>query len=98
MRIAIVTLPFVVNYGGVLQCYALQTALERLGHGVCVLQRKVPASIRARLMVTRWIKTYLLKIETNYYGGKTDGEIVGGNFQAFIRKHIRICYFVSGKQ
>ena len=51
MRIAIVTLPFVVNYGGVLQCYALQTALERLGHGVCVLQRKVPASIRARLMV-----------------------------------------------
>ena len=93
MRIAIVTLPFVVNYGGVLQCYALQTALERLGHGVCVLQRKVPASIRARLMVTRWIKTYLLKIETNYYGGKTDGEIVGVNFQAFIRKHIRICYF-----
>lgn len=40
MKIAIVTLPFHTNYGGVLQAYALKTCLEDLGHQVSVLDRK----------------------------------------------------------
>lgn len=32
MRIGILTLPLHTNYGGILQAYALQTALEQLGH------------------------------------------------------------------
>ena len=34
MRTAILTLPFHGNYGGIIQNYALQTALLRTGHEV----------------------------------------------------------------
>ena len=36
MRIGILTLPLHVNYGGILQAYALQTVLGRMGHDVVV--------------------------------------------------------------
>ena len=39
MRISILTLPLHVNYGGILQCYALQTILQRMGHDVRVLTK-----------------------------------------------------------
>lgn len=38
MRIAILTLPLHTNYGGILQAYALQTVLLRMGHEVEILQ------------------------------------------------------------
>ena len=41
MKIAIVTLPLHTNYGGILQAYALQTVLEKMGHEVVHLQPKV---------------------------------------------------------
>ena len=37
------TLPLASNYGGILQCYALQTVLERMGHEVVVLDRTFAA-------------------------------------------------------
>ena len=43
MRIGILTLPLASNYGGILQCYALQTVLERMGHEVVVLDRTFAA-------------------------------------------------------
>lgn len=39
MKIAILTLPLHTNYGGILQAWALQTVLERMGHEVEVLSR-----------------------------------------------------------
>lgn len=39
MKIGILTLPLHTNYGGILQAYALQTVLERMGHDVEVLDR-----------------------------------------------------------
>ena len=36
MRIGILTLPLHTNYGRILQAYALQTVLERMGHEVVV--------------------------------------------------------------
>ena len=39
MRIGILTLPLHTNYGGILQAYALQTVLERMGHDVKVINR-----------------------------------------------------------
>ena len=41
MKIAILTLPLHTNYGGILQAYALQTVLERMGHEPTHLQPKV---------------------------------------------------------
>ena len=40
MRLAIFTLPLHTNYGGLLQAYALQTVLQRLGHQAVVLRKK----------------------------------------------------------
>ena len=37
MKIGIVTLPIQSNYGGILQAYAMQTILERMGHSVNVI-------------------------------------------------------------
>lgn len=39
MKIGILTLPFNVNYGGILQAYALQTYLKSLGHTVVFINR-----------------------------------------------------------
>lgn len=39
MRIGILTLPLHTNYGGILQAYALQTILERMGHEVWVIHK-----------------------------------------------------------
>lgn len=39
MKIGILTLPLHINYGGILQAWALQTILERMGHEVKVLSR-----------------------------------------------------------
>ena len=40
MKLAIITQPLFYNYGGILQCYALQTVLQRMGHEVVVLNRR----------------------------------------------------------
>ena len=39
MKIGILTLPLHRNYGGILQAYALQTILQRMGHGVVVFNK-----------------------------------------------------------
>lgn len=39
MKIAILTLPLHTNYGGILQAYALQTVLQRMGHEVDIVQK-----------------------------------------------------------
>ncbi len=66
MKIAILTLPLHTNYGGILQCYALQTVLEGMGHQVTVLNRRWPGP-NARLVARRFasiakciVKKYLL--------------------------------------
>lgn len=40
MKIAILTLPFNFNYGGLLQAYALQEVLKNMGHEVVFLNRR----------------------------------------------------------
>lgn len=42
MKVGILTQPLTNNYGGLLQAYALQTTLERMGHDVVVLNRPMP--------------------------------------------------------
>ena len=53
MKIGILTLPLASNYGGILQCYALQTVLERMGHEVVVLDR-ASAAPSVGLVIRRW--------------------------------------------
>ena len=52
MKIGILTQPLKSNYGGILQAYALQTTLERLGHETLVLRREYGSS-KAKLYMFR---------------------------------------------
>jgi len=60
MKIGILTLPLHTNYGGILQAYALQTVLERMGHEVKMIdlpyQRKLP---RLSILLRRFVKNML---------------------------------------
>lgn len=42
MKIGVITLPLNHNYGGILQAFALQTVLKRMGHDVTLLDHYVP--------------------------------------------------------
>lgn len=42
MKVGILTQPLTNNYGGLLQAYAFQTTLERMGHDVVILNRPMP--------------------------------------------------------
>ena len=65
MRIAIVTLPLMANYGGILQNYALQTVLKRMGHEVETLsllwKLKLPLWKLPLSLGKRFIRKYILR-------------------------------------
>ena len=96
MRIGILTLPLHTNYGGILQAYALQTVLERMGHDVCVIEKK-----RQPLRLPLWKaplsygKRILKNLTGNpfpiFYEQKMNREepIVGQNTDKFINKYIK---------
>lgn len=62
MKIGILTFHSQLNYGGVLQCWALQTVLEQLGHEVVVVDREFEHQIRSYMGVFKgwgvkhWVK------------------------------------------
>ena len=95
MKIAILTIPPRLNFGGILQAYALQTVLERNGHDVIVLdkphERKLPA-VRAFLAYAkRIILKFVLKKKIRIFEEKYYNEtypIVSQNTQYFIDKYL----------
>lgn len=94
MKIAILTLPLYINYGGILQCYALQTVLERMGHEVVVLEkpqygRSYPF-IKALAICKRLFKRYVLRKKVNILWAPH--EIVSLHIKQFIRRYIHHSY------
>ena len=67
MNIAILTLPLHTNYGGILQAYALQTVLERMGHKVEVLdkKRREKPQLPINVKIKRFILKYILLQKIN---------------------------------
>lgn len=62
MKIAILTQPLIQNYGGILQCYALQTVLQNMGHEVVVLNRTYNFSYKQIILqIGSLIKSVILK-------------------------------------
>lgn len=94
MKIAIVTLPLYINYGGILQCYALQTVLERMRHDVVVLEkpkygRSYPF-IKALAICKRLFKRYVLGKKVNIL--LAPHEIVNLHIKQFIHRYIHHNY------
>lgn len=90
MRIAILTLPLHVNYGGILQCYALQTILQRMGHDVKVLTKFQYGTsyywIYPLALCKRIIKRYVLGKDVDIL--KAPHEVIRKNTDRFIRRYI----------
>lgn len=96
MKIAILTLPLHTNYGGILQAYALQTVLEKMGHEVCLIEKR-----RKPLRLPLWKAplSYGKRIVKNltghpfpiFYEQKINREepIIRQNTDKFINKYIK---------
>lgn len=96
MRIAILTLPLNTNYGGILQAYALQTVLERMGHEVCLVEkRRKPVTLplwKAPLVYgKRILKNVTGRPFPLFYEQKVNREepIVRQNTDKFISRYIK---------
>lgn len=98
MRIGILTIPLNINYGGVLQAYALQTVLERMGHEVKVIHT-VPHLKEPNIWeyLYRYYQKKVLGrklfVKKEKWHNQVDS-IVRRNTDAFIERHIH-CYTVS---
>ena len=102
MRIGILTLPLHTNYGGILQAYALQTVLERMGHEVVVFDKpmypEIPPFLKRIRIYIRRIKGKLLG---NYKGvilystANKNIERERKYTQQFINNHIKRCEIKS---
>lgn len=100
MRIGILTLPLNTNYGGILQAYALQTVLERMGHEVHVIEKKRrPLSIPIQKMPfcygKRIVKNIIGRKFPIFYEQKYNREqpIIRQNTDKFIKKYIHIAEY-----
>ena len=85
MRICILTQPLHTNYGGLLQTYALQTVLKRMGHEVWTEDRKRGLSFigKIKLLIKR-----VIKYRGIYYPTKKHEQVISQNTDLFIRKYI----------
>lgn len=88
MRIGILTLPLHLNYGGILQAYALQNVLKRMGHEAILLDRGwiKKSFIRRLLSRIKWsLKSFCSnrKLIT-----PQQQEEMGLKIKNFIREHI----------
>lgn len=96
MKISILTLPLHANYGGIIQAYALQTTLERMGHEVTVISRPLrlfPGSFAYIKYIKRFIWKYLLKhgnfvfLEKRYNRRQ---QYIETNTKCFISQYIKL--------
>lgn len=96
MRIGIITLPPLCNFGGIIQLYALQKTLQKAGHQVVLIdfpnEWNVKNPQKALLYLTRFIKKYILrkpitiKIDKKY---NHDLQLITQNTSKFINKYIQ---------
>lgn len=62
MKIGILTLPLHTNYGGILQAYALQTVLEKMGHKTMMIDKGWPPKVPVINYLKRTIKESVKKL------------------------------------
>lgn len=89
MKVGILTLPLHINYGGILQAYALQTVLKRMGYDAILLDQGWIKQGKMKSILSN-IKWFLKSIGS----GKKQlspykiQEITGKNIKPFILKNI----------
>ena len=93
MKIGILTLPLHTNYGGILQAYALQTVLERMGHNVVVFDTDKRLSLPKSPLT--YVKRLVMKLFRKnsipiFYEKKRNRTypIISKHTQCFIDKYV----------
>lgn len=95
MKIAILTLPLGHNYGGILQAFALQNVLEKMGHSVLIINRRSRTKNNLFFKVLSVIKRLFLnivgiKIEIRTWLTKKEKEKIYKNLYDFISKKLNL--------
>lgn len=99
MRIGILTQPLKLNYGGILQAFALQEVLKRMGHDVKTIHIMIYAddNVTLRRLLSyfnRLIKKYIFRknVTTAFIVGLSKKEYNrrSVNIQKFVKKNIRL--------
>lgn len=91
MRIGILTLPLHTNYGGILQAYALQTVLKRMGHEVVVIDEPIRQLKSSKKRVFKRVVKKILGRPTTIFWEKYSFEnypIVSQNINKFINQYL----------
>lgn len=92
MKIGIITQPLHSNYGGLLQNYALQQVLKKLGHEAITLDQKDTPISYIRFIAST-IKTFILKMVGKGSNRTYPFNKINENEIAYIRKYTH--YFVD---
>ena len=92
MRVGILTMPLKTNYGGLVQAYALQTILERMGCEVEILSRCYPKqqmSFFAKLRYNgiRFLRSFCGEQYKNL--SEKEYKLVSVNTQQFVKSYIK---------
>lgn len=101
MKIGILTLPLRSNSGGILQNYALQTVLKRMGHEVYTIDRHNDKSFlyRTSSWIVRLFQHYILRkpVSTSFYLWLSRKEFLKRNqkFVRFVKSHITTTEYIS---
>jgi hypothetical protein len=93
MKIAILTQPLKSNYGGLLQAFALQTALKIMGHEVLVVDndfKKLPLIIKVISIIKRSIIRFFgdKNIIMRAWPTVNENNIITANTKSFIKNNI----------
>lgn len=95
MKIGIITLPFNWNYGGILQAYALQLALKKLGHDSYTINRNTEA-MSLKLKVLSYTRRSLLKflfakdVVVRTWPTKQEEKVIRQHTDCFIKENIQL--------
>lgn len=95
MKIGILTLPLHTNYGGILQAYALQSVLNRLGHKAVLINLPVARVNRKTRVIEfskRLIKKFLLfkSVPLNAWPTTKEAKIIAKHITPFIQRYLDV--------
>ena len=95
MKIAILTLPFHSNYGGILQAYALQTVLKRMGHDVLIVD--LPFKKEGyRVVLLTYLKRFIAKCfflsdkPVRAWASEKELKVINKNILDFINRYLSV--------
>lgn len=95
MKIGILTQTLHNNYGGLLQNYALQQVLIRIGHEPCTIDHERTVKVCKLRRMSRWIKAYLRHwikpqkyMKLGYVANAKEEAVISQHTKRFIDKYI----------